>query len=179
MPSKLNELIVKELTEQLREVPKLGCVVVGYQELDEETNVALRAELRRQGLRMRVVRKRLAGIALKQLGAEKMAELFEGPAAVLLGKEEAPTVAKTAKELARKYERFKIYGAYMEGAIYKGENFERFVALPGRKELMAQIGIGINGPARGVAQAMKCLIQKIAIGINAWNEKRQPAPEAA
>ncbi|HOX37469.1 MAG TPA: 50S ribosomal protein L10 [Candidatus Brocadiia bacterium] len=179
MPSKLNELIVSELADQLKDVPARGCVVISYQELDGEGNVALRRELRRQGLKLKVIRKNLAGIALKQLGAEEVSELFEGPAAVLLGSDEAPTVARTVKELTKKHERLKVYGAYMEGALFRAGEFDRLAAMPGKKELITQIGIGINGPARGIATAMRCVIQKIAIGINAWNDKRQPAPETA
>lgn len=134
---------------------------------------ALRGELRKSGANMKIVKNRLAKIAISGKPAEKLAGLFQGPTAIAFS-EDPVAAAKAVKEYAKGNEKLKILGAAMGAEILDVKGVDALAAMPSREELLASIVLTIMSPAAQLAGAIGAPAANIA-GILETLEKREAA----
>lgn len=134
---------------------------------------ALRGELRKSGANMKIVKNRLAKIAISGKPAEKLANLFQGPTAIAFS-EDPVAAAKAVKEYAKGNEKLKILGAAMGAEILDVKGVDALAAMPSREELLASIVLTITSPAAQLASAIGAPAANIA-GILETLEKREAA----
>src|SRR5262249_24183014 len=102
MSRALKEKMTGELVQELDGLT--GCVVIGYEKLDTDEAQALRARLRQDGVRMRVIKNSLALVALDKVGMSPAKEFVSGPSALVFTRTEGgvPSVSKTITEWMKK-----------------------------------------------------------------------------
>lgn len=133
----------------------------------------LRGELRKSGASMKIVKNRLAKIAISGKPAEKLAGLFEGPTAIAFS-EDPVAAAKAVKEYAKGNEKLKILGGAMGEEILDEKGVSALAAMPSREELLASIVLTITSPAASLASAIGAPASNIA-GILETLENREAA----
>ena len=89
MPNLINEIVVRQLSEGFGRAE--GLVIVSVGGLTVKETETLRTSLAERGLRLRVVRNRLAKLALKSRGVEAPAEMLLGNLACTWGSRSART----------------------------------------------------------------------------------------
>lgn len=95
-----------------------GSVVLArYSGLTVAEMTKLRGELRAKGGRLKVVRNRLAKIALKGQKGEEASNMFEGPIAIAYS-EDFTAAPKVVVEFAKSNPKFEIVGGFMEENIF-------------------------------------------------------------
>jgi large subunit ribosomal protein L10 len=134
---------------------------------------ALRGELRNAGATMRVVKNRLAKIAITGKPSEKLAPLFEGPTALAFS-EDPVAAAKAVKKFSKDNEKLRILGGAMGEEILDEKGVEALAAMPSREELLASIVLTITSPAANIASAIGAPASNIA-GILETLENREAA----
>ena len=134
---------------------------------------ALRAELRSVGANMKVVKNRLAKIAINGKPSEKLSAVFQGPTAIAFS-EDPVAAAKTLKKFAKDNEKLTILGAAMGEEILDEKGVEALAAMPSREELIDSIVLQIGAPAANIAGAIGAPASNIA-GILETLEKRDAA----
>jgi large subunit ribosomal protein L10 len=134
---------------------------------------ALRAELRSVGANMKVVKNRLAKIAINGKPSEKLAHVFQGPTAIAFS-EDPVAAAKTIKKFAKDNDKISILGGAMGEEILDEKGVEALAAMPSREELIASIVLQIGAPAANIAGAIQAPAANIA-GILETLEKREAA----
>ncbi len=148
-------------------------VVVANTGLSVSEFESLRGELRSAGASMRVIKNRLAKIAITGKPSEKISHLFEGPTAIAFS-EDPVAAAKAVKKFAKDNEKLKILGGAMGEEILDEKAVETLAAMPSREELLASIVQTIMSPAMDIASAIGTPASNIA-GILETLETREAA----
>ncbi|WP_084398406.1 50S ribosomal protein L10 [Henriciella aquimarina] len=145
-------------------------VVTHYTGLSVAEMTGLRAKLREQGGRLKVVKNRIAKIALRGKGGDAATDLFSGQVAIAYA--EDPTVpAKATAEFAKDNEKLKLIGAVMGAEVMDGAGVEALAKMPSREELIATIVARLTGQASEVVQRINAPGQQLAGAINVIGEK--------
>ncbi|WDI30977.1 50S ribosomal protein L10 [Hyphococcus flavus] len=148
-------------------------VVVANGGLSVSEFESLRGELREAGASMKIVKNRLAKIAISGKTAEKLSDLFQGPTAIAFS-EDPVAAAKAVKKFAKDNEKLKILGGAMGEEIMDEKGVEALAAMPSRDELIASIVATITAPAANIASAIGAPASNIA-GILETLENREAA----
>ena len=133
----------------------------------------LRGQLREVGAGMKVVKNRLAKIAITGRPSEKIAHLFVGPTAIAFA-EDPVAAAKAVKNYAKGNDKLKILGGAMGEEMLDENGVEALASMPSREELIASIVLQIGAPASNIAGAIGAPASNIA-GILETLEKRDAA----
>jgi large subunit ribosomal protein L10 len=148
-------------------------VVVANGGLSVSEFEALRGELRKSGANMKIVKNRLAKIAISGKPSEKLTDLFQGPTAIAFS-EDPVAAAKAVKEFAKGNEKLTILGGSMGEEIFDVKGVEALAAMPSREELLASIVLAITSPGAQLAGALGAPASNIA-GILETLENREAA----
>ena len=150
MPNLINKLIVKELSEAFETAE--GMVICSVQGLTVAETELLRDSLAEHGVPLRLVRNRLAKIALSGRGIEPTDGMLSGNIACAWGSpEETINAAKVLhKSPARKEGKVTFRGGIFEGELLDAEAATGLAALPGKDELRAMMVGLLAAPARNL-----------------------------
>jgi large subunit ribosomal protein L10 len=126
--------------------------------LTVETTNDLRRKCFNQGIKLRVVKNTLLRKALEKVEGRDYSELYsilEGPTAIMFS--ESPNApAKLIKEFRKKFDRPVLKGAYVEEAIYLGDdNLDNLVNFKSKDELIADVIALLQSPAKNVISALQ------------------------
>jgi len=131
-----------------------GSVVMAeYSGMTVAEMTELRAKLREQGASIRVVKNRLAKIALKGRPAEAAGSSFVGPVAIAYA-EDMISAPKVAVEFAKESDAFNIIGGFMGAEIFDEAGVVALSKLPSREELIGMAAQRLLGQASQVAQRL-------------------------
>jgi large subunit ribosomal protein L10 len=149
---------------------KNSIVVVGNSGLTVAEMSELRTELRNAGAQMKVVKNRLAKIAISGKPNAKIGDLFRGPTAIAYS-EDPVAAAKAVDKYAKKNEKLVILGGAMGAETFDKAGVKALAAMPSREELLGQIVTAIMSPASNLVSAITAPGAQIA-GIVETLEKR-------
>jgi large subunit ribosomal protein L10 len=126
--------------------------------LTVETTNDLRRKCFNQGIQLRVVKNTLLRKALEKVEGRDYSELYAilaGPTAVMFS--ESPNgPAKLIKEFRKKFDRPVLKGAYVEEAIYIGDDsLESLVNFKSKEELIGDVIALLQSPAKNVVSALQ------------------------
>ncbi|RHX88401.1 50S ribosomal protein L10 [Leptospira stimsonii] len=155
---------------------KNNFILACYSGLTVEEITGLRAQLRKEGSEMKVLKNNLFLRALKESEGHKDKNIsfgpeYQGPLAAIFAGENLPAVAKVCKDFAKVNKNLIVRAGYMDGSVLDAEGVEAIAGLPSREQLLAQIAGGINAPARTIASGLNQIIASLARAINAVAEK--------
>ncbi len=109
----------------------------------------LRSMLYEKGIEMRVVKNTLARKALEQLGDDRgYSELFDalkGPTALMFT-EVANAPARIIKEFRKEHPKPVIKAAYIDTAIYKGDDLDTLAGIKSKEELIGDLLALLQSP---------------------------------
>ena len=167
---KKKEELVEQVSEKIKESKSI--VFADYQGLTVGEIGEIRAELRRQGLEMRVIKQKIFTIAAKNAGAEIKTEDLKGhPIAYVFGPDEV-TGAKTIYDFAKKNEKFQLIGGSLEGKSLSMEELTALATMPSREELYAQVVGSIAAPLRGLVSVLGGNLRGLVSVLNQYAEQK-------
>lgn len=145
-------------------------VVTQYSGLSVAELSGLRAKLREGGGQLKVIKNRIAKIALAGSGGEAAKDLFKGPVAIAYAAD--PTVpAKATSEFSKTNDKLKLIGAIMAGEVMDANGVQALASLPSREELIATVVARLLGQATQVVGRLNSQGQQLAGAIEAIREK--------
>lgn len=152
-------------------------VLVSYQGIKVADDTKLRAELRKAGVKYKVLKNSLLNFAVKEVGLSGLSCVLEGTTALAINTQGETAAAKILCEYAKKNEKFVIKAGFVEGAVIDAENVKALAKLPPKEVLIAQVLAGFNTPITGLVNVLNGNIRGLAVALNAIAEKK--AAEAA
>jgi large subunit ribosomal protein L10 len=146
MSKYVKELMMDQLRSDLDGSRSL--LILDLKNLDATAEHAMRRNLRKKSIRLRVLKNSLARRVFNELGMDGLAKFLEGPSAIAWGGE---GIAELAKEISAQVKTLKkpaIKGGAVDGVIVGPEQVEDITKLPSREVLIGQVIGLLLGPAR-------------------------------
>ena len=128
-------------------------VVMENQGLSVAQVTALRVKMREAGGGVKVVKNRLAKIALKDADGADISDLFKGPT-VIAYSEDPVTAPKVIVEYAKDNDKLVVLGGRMGDEAMDAGGIDALSKMPSREEMIATVVAMIGAPASNVAGAI-------------------------
>jgi large subunit ribosomal protein L10 len=142
-----------------------------YRGLTVKQMEALREEVRKSQGALNVTKNTLLSYALEQTGRPVPSEMLIGQIATGFALGEAPALAKTLVDYAKKEDKFKLKGGILGDKALTPAQVEALATLPPLADLRAQILGLISAPARNVASALASGVRQVVNVIDAYAKK--------
>lgn len=170
------EQLVSELSSKLR-----GATAVYYTDftgLNVKRMTELRRRLRRAGVEYVVIKNTLALRAVAESGVAgdaRAALRLRGPTGLVVGADPV-AAARVLADFARENEQKpEVKGGMLEGRAIESSQVQRLASLPGREQLLAELGAGFMSPMAALAGAMSGLLYMFAGALEALRTQREGA----
>lgn len=148
-----------------------GSVVVArYTGLSVAEMTQFRSKLREQGASAKVVKNRLAKIALDGKGGDAAAEMFVDQTLIAFSPDPV-AAAKGASEFAKDNEKLVIIGGLMDDKVLDTKGVEALAKLPSLDELRGKLVGLLQAPATKVAGVVQAPAGKLARVVSAYGAK--------
>ncbi len=144
--------LVKNLTESLKN--SKAVVFSDFKGLKVKDMTELRSQLREKGVDMKVFKKTLLTIALKDAGVELDANKFKGQIAVAVAREDEVEAAKIIAKMAKANDNLKIVGGLIGKNILSDEEVKALAKLPSKEEMLAKLVGTLNAPISGFVNVL-------------------------
>lgn len=147
-------------------------VLVDIRGISANDNNEFRGDLvSKNGIRVTVVKNSLAKKAFEGGPLEPLADMLEGPSAVVHGGESVVNVARELIDWAKKVEAIEFKGAVMEGVVFGADQIKALSEYPTKDEAQAQIIQVVLAPAGQVIGAAVSAGNDLAGVLKALEEK--------
>ena len=148
-----------------------GSVVMAeYSGMTVAEMTELRAKLRERGATIRVVKNRLAKLAMKGKPFEAAGSMFTGPVAIAYA-EDMISAPKVAVEFAKDSKAFNVIGGFMGEEVLDASGVESLSKLPSREELIGMAAQLLLAPVTSVAQRLTSPASALSGAIKTIEEK--------
>ncbi|MEO0983659.1 MAG: 50S ribosomal protein L10 [Pseudomonadota bacterium] len=161
-----------EALEMLRGIfDESGVVVVAhYSGLTVAELTKLRGAVREQGGKLKVVKNRLAKIALDGKGGDAAQDLFKGPVVIAYSPDPVGA-SKAASDFAKENEKLVLIGAVLGDEVLGADGVQALAKLPSLDQLRGKIIGLIQAPATKIAGVMQAPGGQLARLLTAHAEK--------
>lgn len=149
-------------------------VITQYTGLTVAEMTSLRARMRDVGAQVKVVKNRLAKIALKGNPGEGASDMFTGPVAIAFSPDPV-SAPKAAVEFAKTNDKLVVVGGFMGETVLDSEAVKSLASLPSLDQLRGKLVGIIQAPAQKLAAIAQAPAGQLARVINAYAEKGQDA----
>ena len=159
MPTERKIEAVSALTEALNK----STVVIGadYRGLSVADSTNLRRQLSDSGVEMHVIKNTLFWRAADAAGKQTMAELAEGPTALIIGYADPIAPIKTVVEYQRTARNtFAARKAFLEGQVFPANRLNELATLPSKETLIAQVAGALQSPITSLVYLLEATLQE-------------------
>lgn len=122
------KIIIEEITEQVKHSLSIGMANHTNLKVHQITN--LRKQANKMNVFVKVVRKKLATLAIENTSYKNLKEHITGPLLLAFAKEEMNAVAILFKQFKKDNVNFEIKNLSIPGATYEVEELEKIASLP-------------------------------------------------
>lgn len=150
------------LAERLRDIRAL--YFADFTGLNVQALTQLRRQLDAAGAELVVVKNTLARRAVQGLDFPEIAELLNGPTALVLGTQDPLAPARILREFAQENEkRPAVRAGVVDRQLLSGEQVETLASLPSRDVLLGSIAGALTGGVAGIAGVLEAVLRDVAL----------------
>lgn len=164
------EKIVKEFTEELKNAK--GAVLSNFQGLPTKDIQELRATLRKENIRHKVIKLTLLKRILQKAGIDTTLFNHQVPVAISFSAEDEIAPSRIVNTFAKKHENLKIVGGILDKQLIDAAQVKKLAVLPGKQELRGQLASVIASPLRGLAVVLAGNLRQLVYVLNAVKDKK-------
>lgn len=137
-------------------------VLAEYRGLTVRQLSDLRKQLKSASASCRVVKNRIAKLALADSPLEGLAPHLKGPTAIVFSAHDPVAVAKALQGFARANQQLLIKAGYVEGQVLPGEGVKALADLPSRDALRGQLVGTLQGPMAQIIGLLNAPLRELA-----------------
>jgi large subunit ribosomal protein L10 len=134
----------------------------------------LRRQLRAVSAQYKVVKNRLAKVAISSSELDVLKPQLTGPVALIVSKDDPVAVAKTVSTFARTNQALIIKGGYVDGRLMPPDALKALAELPSKEALRAQLVGAVVGPLTQLVSLLQAPQRELAYVLA---ERGKGAPE--
>ena len=173
MPNVIKKRIVAELADRFRGLRH--AVVVDFTRLSAGQANELRGKAEEQSARVLVVKNSLARFALRQAGLPGVAELVDGPTALIYGADDPVVLTKAVLDWGRKEKVLSLRGGVVAGQAMGVDEMKALATLPPLPVLRAQVVGAIAAPLTGFIGVLQGVVRSFVGTLKAIADKDSPS----
>lgn len=167
----LKKEVVKEYNGKFKSHPYL--FVVEYKGLTVKEMETLRRNLKKAEAELKVIKNSLLRIASRDTEVEKIQDLFSGPTAVAISKEDPVSVAKVFTDSLKVLPVLKLKGGVVEGRVLDANEIIKLSKLPPREMLYSQLLGLLSSPLSNLMGTLMELQRRLLYALNAVKEMKE------
>jgi len=137
-------------------------VLTEYRGLNVQQLGDLRKQLRAAAAEYKVVKNRLARLAISSTAFEELSRHLTGPTGVIFSKQDPVAVAKVIHAFARQNQALAIKAGFVEGRMLQADGLKALADLPSREALRSQIVGAVQGPLAQIVGLLTAPQREIA-----------------
>ena len=160
MPTQEKIEAVEDLKARLDGVKTV--LLTEYRGLTVQQISELRKQLRAVSAEYKVVKNRLAKIAVSASELEVLKPQLTGPIALVVSKDDPVAVAKAVSTFARTNQALTIKGGYVDGRFMQPDALKALSELPSKEALRAQLVGTISGPLTQLVSLLQAPQRELA-----------------
>jgi len=149
--------VVENLVAEYKDAASFVFVAARGLTVEQDTN--MRAELRKNGVKYKVIKNTTLRLVFKELGIEGLDETFVGPTAVAYS-DNLITPAKILCKYADDIEPLQIKGGVIEGKVASVDEIVALSKVPDKETLYSQVVYGLLFPFTKLAMLVKAVAEK-------------------
>ena len=144
----------------------ISAVVADYRGLTVNQMTQLRAQARKTGVYLRVVRNTLTRRAFQKTEFSCLSDMLVGPVFVALSMDSPSDAARLLKEFTKSFDKLEIKALSVGGKVYGADQLDMVASLPTRDEAIAKLMFVMRAPiekfVRTLAEPHAKLVRTIA-----------------
>ena len=163
--------LIESLTEELKAAKYL--YVTDISDMNVEKTSKLRRLCFKKEVKLVVVKNALLQKAMEKSGKDfgTLYDVLKGHTSIMIA-DQGSTPAKLIKEFRKTSDKPKLKGAYVEEMTFIGDNqLDALIAIKTKNELIADVILALNSPARNVISALQSGGQKISGVLKTLSER--------
>lgn len=168
--------IAQELKKSIEE--SKTSVVCDFKGLTVEQLSQLRTQLREFGAEMKVVKKTLMQIAIKDAKIDLDVKKMEGQLAIVYGGEDEVGSPRVLNKFAKGNDKLKILAGILEQRAISDVEVKNLANLPSKQELLAKVVGGIKAPISGFVGVLSGSLKKVVYALNAIKDSKESKENA-
>ena len=150
-------------------------ILVDYKGLNVEAMTQLRAELRKEGVRLAVVKNTLLGMASEGTDTALIKDFFKGPNAIATCVDDPVAPARILVKFAEANNKLEIKAGAMNGRVLSIEDIKALAKMPSREVLLAQVLSAMNGVPTAMVRVLSGVPRGFMTVLNAIGEQKEAA----
>jgi large subunit ribosomal protein L10 len=150
------ETEVRQLEERFREAR--AAILTDFRGLKVADMTALRNLLRKGKIEFRVVKNRLAKIAVQDTSLADLDPLLSGPTGIAFGYDDPVASSKILSQFVRSNTNLDIKGGIIQGRLCRKEEILAIAELPPRDILLSQVLMSMSAPLSGLVRVLQAPI---------------------
>lgn len=167
---KNKEQIVKDLTEAIKSSKSV--VFADFKGVKVNESIKLKKELKKEGSNLRVYKKSLIDIALKNAKIDMKTKGMEGQVAVSVSGQDEISSARIIDKFTKTNEGLKILGGILGVSVMSAQEVIALAKLPGKEELLSRLVGSLSSPIRGLMNVFQGNQRSLVQVLKAISEKK-------
>jgi large subunit ribosomal protein L10 len=151
--------IVSDLEQKIEKQKSI--VFMDFTGIKVKTLAKFREVLKEQGSELKVAKKSLMEIALKNKKVELGTKQLEGEVAMVFGYDDEITPSKLVYQFSKENGQAKILGGFLENKFYQMADVIRLAQLPNKEQLLGMLVGTLNAPATNFVGVLSGNMRKL------------------
>ncbi|MFC1608725.1 50S ribosomal protein L10 [Patescibacteria group bacterium] len=147
------EEIVQGLAQEIKDSKSV--VFVDFRGLTVKGMTDLKRELKKENSNLRVIKKNLIAVALKEAGIDMDVKSLEGQMAVSVATDDEVSSAKIIDKFSKEDENVKIIGGLLGEKGMDADEVKALAKLPSKEELLGRLVGSLKSPMSGLVNVLK------------------------
>lgn len=132
----------------------------------------LRENLKENGSEMKVAKKSLMEIALKNKKIELDSKKLDGEVAMVFGYEDEIAPSKAVYQFSKENQKAKILGGFLENKFYEMADVIKLAELPSKEQLLGMLLGTLSAPATNLVGVLSGNMRKLVFALSQIKEKK-------
>lgn len=173
MPTQAKAEAIEALRAKLDGVN--AAVITEYRGLTVAQLSELRRQLKTVSAEYKVMKNRLARLALEGSSLDGLAPYLQGPTGLALGKRDTVALAKALAAFGRTHPKFQIKLGYMEGRLVQSLEIRALADLPSREVLLGQVVGALSTPLTSLLSTLEGMLRSLVLVLDQVRARRDTA----
>ena len=167
------QAVVAEIASEVSRAQAI--ILAEYRGLEVGAMTLLRAQARKQGVYLRVLKNTLARRAVQGTPFEKLSDQMVGPLIYGISADPVAT-AKVLNDFAKGNERFVIKGGGLPNSLVSANDVRALATMPSREELLAKLMGTMNAPIQKFVSTINEVPARFVRTVAAVRDAKEKAP---